>query len=258
MIPSPSINPSVLTEGTGGWPLEELAGMGYRGLELTPGDLRGGMVRHLAGELDLPVVCINAIPSLTPYLTGSLNDAVAWRRRETIDGLSRILSRMDEGGIPFMVVAPGRVAENYQTKEEARELLIGALRQLASGRRSEILLESMPFRPFGSSAEIRAIVQEVGLPNVRAALDVGHAMLCGEDPLESARALGSALRYLQIRDVDTRPGRALLDRHLPLGSGSADIAKLKRLVSGLPWSICISAPWSPVLEARRSLESMTQ
>jgi sugar phosphate isomerase/epimerase len=115
----------------------------------------------------------------------------------------------------------------------------------------------MPFRPFGSSAEILAIVQDVGLPNVGAALDIGHAMPCGEHPQESAEALGPALRYLQIRDVD-RPGRPLLDHHLPLGSGSADVLKLKRLASRLPWSICISAPWAPLREARRSLESITQ
>jgi sugar phosphate isomerase/epimerase len=258
MIPSPSINPSVLTEATGGWPLGELAAMGYRGLELTPGDLRGGTVRHLARELNLPVVCINAVPSLTPYLTGSLNDAVAWRRRQTIDWLSEALSLMDQDGIPFMVVAPGRLAENYQTKEEARDLLVDALKELASGRKSEVLLESMPFRPFAFSTEIRAIIQDVGLPNVRAALDIGHAMLCGEDPREAAEALGSALQYVQIRDVDIRPGRPLLDRHLPLGSGSADIPKLKGLVARLPWTMCISAPWSPLQEARRSLESMTQ
>lgn len=258
MIPSPSINPSVLTEATCGWPLEELSEMGYRGLELTPADVRGTSVLNLATELDLPVVCVNAIPSLIPYLTGSLNDAVAWRRRETIDGLSNILSRMDQEGIPFMVVAPGRVAQNYQTREEARQLLVSALREMASGRSSEILLESMPFRPFDSSSEIRAILQDVGLPNVGAALDAGHAMLCGEDPEESVKALGADLSYIQIRDVVLRPGRPLLDHHLPLGSGSADIAKLKRLVSGLPWSMCISAPRSPLREARRSLDSMIQ
>jgi sugar phosphate isomerase/epimerase len=256
MTTFPAVNPGFLTGQDRDWPLEELAEMGYAGLEVRPDDLGRGTWWETARELGIGTMCVNALPILTPYLTGSLSDAVSWRRKRTLDRLSEVLSWMGDHDVPFLVVAPGRRAENYQTEDQARDLLVSSLAELASSTEAEVLLESAPFRPFSTSPEILEIINEVDAPNVWAAMDVGHAMLSGEDPAESSRILGSKLRYLQIRDLEMRPGRAHLDRHLPLGRGSADISRIRRLAEGRKWSLCISAPHAPVEEARIAMRRM--
>ena len=251
----PAINPVYLTGANDGWPLAELAAAGYRGLELTPACLdRAASWGAAAAKAGLRPICVNALPDLRPYLTGSLSDAVERRRRETLGRLLRVLARMRERGVPFLVVAPSRLAENYQSPPEARALLIQSLRELAAAGDTTVLLEAAPFRLFASSAEIAAIVDEVGAPNVAAALDVGHALLNGENPADAAAALGERLRYLQLHDADLGPGVPRLDRHLPLGEGSLEKKQIAAAVGDLPFAVGITPASDPVAAARAALD----
>ncbi len=250
----PAVNPVHLTGSLSDWRLSELSSMGYRGLELTPACIPTADVwQPEVAKLGLWPVCVNALPELRPYLTGSLSDAVEWRRLGTIQRLTGVLKWMDARRIPFMVVGPSRLAENYQSKEEARSLLVTSVRDLASADKAQILLESMPFRLFGSSKDILGIIREVDRPNVGAALDVGHALLQGESPAEAAKVLGDRLRYVQVRDVDLRPGFPTLDAHLPLGQGSACVEDVRVAVGNLPWSLAVTAPGDPLGVAQSAL-----
>lgn len=251
---TPAINPVYLTGSMENWPLGELAAMGYRGLELPPECLETTSWLPAAKKAGLSPLCINALPDLCPYLTGSLSDAVPYRRRSTLDKLLKTLERMRGEGIPFLVVAPSRLAENYQSPAEARALLLEHLRELAGAGDTMILLEASPFRLFASSQEIAGIVDEVALPNVAAALDVGHALLAGESPSHAATTLGTGLKYVQVHDADVRPGIPLLDRHLPLGRGSLTKEEAKSAVAELPFAVGITAPDDPIPAARAALE----
>ena len=84
---NPAINAYYLTGSKDAWPLEELYEAGYRGLEV-PADCRdpGAGWRTDADRLGMPVVYVDALPWLTPYLTGSLHDNVSWRRRASGEG----------------------------------------------------------------------------------------------------------------------------------------------------------------------------
>jgi sugar phosphate isomerase/epimerase len=254
---SPAINPVYLTGSLTGWPLEELAAAGYRGLEVTPACLEVDAAWRTSAEKSrLGILCVNALHNLRPYLTGSLADAVAWRRRATLDTLLRTLGRMRELHIPYLVVAPSRLAEVYQTQPEARALLIASLRELAAAGDATILVQAGPARLYRTSKEIAALVDEAGRPNIGAALDVGHALLAHENPAEAANALGSRLRYVTVHDADLRPGAPKLDRHLPLGSGSAKPEEVRSAVGHLPWSVGISALDDPIKTARSAMKWM--
>jgi sugar phosphate isomerase/epimerase len=254
---SPGINPICLTGRIDGWPLAELAAAGYRSLELTPAclDAPDGW-RSAAEKAGLHLVAIDALHDLTPYLTGSLLDAIAWRREATLDRLRKSLSQMASWGIPYLVVAPGCLAENYQTPAEARALLIQSLRDLSAAAppKTAILLEGAPFRLFASSAEIAAVLDEVARPNVAAAVDIGHALLNGESPPAAVMALGPRLRYVRLHDADTRPGLPRLDRHLPLGEGMLTREESDATLRGPLWSVNIAAPSDPLRAARAALE----
>jgi len=255
---SPAINPVYLTGSMDHWPLAKLAQAGYKGLELIPACLdRIPQWKSAAEKAGLRPLCVNALPELRPYLTGSLSDAVAWRRRDTLHRLLKALEVMRKEEIPFLVVAPSRLAENYQSVEQARALLVESLKDLAGAGETTVLLEAAPFRMYASSSEIAKIVDEVGLPNVGAALDVGHALLAGESPATAASVLGQRLRYVQVHDADVRPGMPRLDHHLPLGTGSAKKEEVKAAVGKLPFAVGVTAPDEPFSVARKALEWLT-
>jgi len=254
---SPAINPVYLTGSVTDWPLADLAAAGYRGLELTPACLdRISTWKPAADKAAIRPVCVNALPELWPYLTGSLSDAVDRNRNATLQRLVRTLGRMREHGIPFLVVAPSRLAENYQSVDEARPLLVQSLRELAATGDTTILLVAAPFRLFGSAGEIAAIVDEVARPNVAAALDVGHAILNGESPSAAAKSLGARLRYVQVHDAEARPGVPRLDRHLPLGEGALTREEFKAAAGELPVAVGITPSGDPIGAARAALTWM--
>jgi sugar phosphate isomerase/epimerase len=249
----PAINPVFLTSSPDNWPLEDLASMGYRGLELTPLGLSRGPLEE-ADDLGMGLLSVNALPVLTRYLSGSLSDAIEWRRRKTLDGIAQVLEIMRTRDIPHLIVAPCKLAEIHQTEEEARDLLISSIVEIGELGPTSILLESGPYRLFQSSSEISSIIDDVDMKNVGAALDVGHTMMAGEDPSDSANVLGDRLRYLQVRDIDLTEGKPPMDHHLPLGRGSVDIGRIVDLIDVFPWSITVCAPESPLVAARSALK----
>jgi sugar phosphate isomerase/epimerase len=203
------------------------------------------------------LLCVNSLPVLITYISGSLSGAIEGRRRRILQRLSGVLERMRRLEVPFLVVAPGKLAEIYQTEEGARELLISSLVELAErGGPTWILVESAPYRLFSTSDRLADIIDDVDKKNVGAALDVGHSMMAGEEPIDSAQILGDRLKYVQIRDVEILDGIPPMDRHLPLGKGSVDTEQLVELVSGVPWSVTVCAHDSPLEAAREALKIM--
>ncbi len=250
----PAVNVRYLTGTSRSWPLEELYEAGYRGIEVTPDCLADpGAWLPAARRLGMDIVAVNAMPWLRPYLTGSLSDNVAWRRRATIARLKDILGAMTELGIPRLLVAPSRLAEVYQTPDEARALLVGSLRELAHVTDREVLLVAAPFRLFWSSSATASVVDEIARPNVGAGLDVGHALLADEQPDAAAAVLGNRLRYLQVHDAGIRPGRMRVDQRLVPGEGSLRRDALQAALSGRQWTLNVTARDDPVGAARRAL-----
>ena len=254
---TPLVNPLLLTGSPPPWPLAELASAGYRGLELGMSSLeRPDSWRPDAERAGLVPACVSAQQELWPYLTGSLSDGVAWRRRATLDRLLKGLASMRSLGISVLIVTPSRLAENYQNPAEARELLVASLRELADAGPTQILLASSPFRLFASSGEIATVLDQADRPNVAACLNVGHAALSGESPTSAANALGTRLRYVQVNDVALLHGLARLDQHLALGRGSVSKEEVLVAIRDRPWALTVTAPGSPVEAAREALSWM--
>jgi len=253
----PAVNVQYLTGSTRSWPLEELYEAGFRGIEVTPECLADpGRWLPASRALGMSIVAVNAMSLLRPYLTGSLTDNVTWRRRETVARLTDTLGAMTELGIPRLIVAPSRLAEIYQTPDEARQLLVAGLRTLADAGDREVLLVGAPFRLFWSSSATASVVDEVARPNVGAALDVGHALLADEQPDAAAAVLGARLRYVQVHDADIRPGRMRVDQHFVPGDGSLRREALMAALAGRQWTLNATAGDDPVGAARRALAWM--
>jgi len=131
---------------------------------------------------------------------------------------------------------------------------VESLRELAAAGPAMVLLESAPFRLFANASEIVSIVDEVGRPNVAAALDVGHALLSGNHPADEARTLGARLRYVHLHDADVRKGMPRLDRHMVPGTGSLERSEAKEAIGTLPFAVSVSASGDPVEAASLALK----
>ena len=81
----PGINPEFLTGGTRNWPLDKLHSIGYKALELNPRVLDSW--ESLSGH-EMGLLCVNSLPVLITYISGSLSGAIEWRRRRILEKLS--------------------------------------------------------------------------------------------------------------------------------------------------------------------------
>lgn len=82
-----------------------------------------------------------------------------------------------------------------------------------------------------SAPEIERLCE---LTDVAITLDIGHALLAGDDPVELLRTYGSRINHVHIKDVRTDVVRATLDApgtafpmaeaSVPLGAGDVDLA----------------------------------
>jgi sugar phosphate isomerase/epimerase len=258
-MPSPAINPVYLTGSLRNWPLHELAAMGYKGLEISPACLESlSTWKPVADAAELKPICVNALPELTPYLTGSLHDGVEHRRRATLDALLRALEIMNRKEISFLLIAPGRLAENYQNTEQAWELLVSSIEELSrAAGEVTILAQSVPHRLFNRTTDLAKLIDEIGSPRFAAAIDIGHLILCQASPADAVAELGDRLRYIQVHDVDIRPGLPRLDRHLPMGQGSLDREDIIPVLRALPIAVNCASPSNPLAAAKEALAWIT-
>jgi len=256
-----ALDPVMLTGDDDPGVVAEAKGRGFTDLVLPPRAIDGPRAGAWGASLDRAgcrVLAVNAVTELTPYLDGSLSDSVPRRREQVVRRLVSLLQPMAAMGARWLVVAPGRVAENYQSPDEARGTYVRSLRELANACPTGVcvLAEAMPLRLTAHAADLWTVLQEAAHPRLGAALDMGHTLLGGDRPAGATALLRDALRLLLVDDADLTPGRARLDRHLPPGRGAlapADVAYLADLP--VRWVLNVRAPagedpWSLAEAAR--------
>lgn len=104
--------------------------------------------------------------------------------------------------------------------ERQEQYLVQALQELADFAPGLYLcLENLvyPHELYRSPAEMRELVRKVGRPNVRATLDVGHAVVSGYDPVDFVHENAGLISHVHLHD-----NHGTVDEHLPLGEGTID------------------------------------
>lgn len=148
-------------------------------------------------------------------------------RHGAVEELKHCLKVFGKLGAPWMNVHPGRqpplhdwaftIGRNLQSLRE----LLPVARDCGVG----LMLENIPgeYNSAGELAELLEPLPEVGLH-----LDIGHAnlVLKGNTTENILAAFGSRLRHVHLHD--NKGGQA--DLHLPLGTGTVDIAHNLRLL----------------------------
>jgi hydroxypyruvate isomerase len=178
-----------------------------------------------ARDAGLPCVCINAPPG--DVAKGDFGyAAVASRKQEFLAGITQALEYADALGAGAVHVlsgthvgsqanAHGEPAENSTYTAHLREAA-----ELCAKSQKTLLIEPLnpvdrPGYLMSRQAEARAVVDALGLPNVKIMYDLYHAQMSGEDLVENLRLNWAILGHVQIADAPGRhePGTGQIDFH---------------------------------------------
>lgn len=141
-------------------------------------------------------------------------------RRASVDDLKACVDWLAAAGGTSLVVHPGGLSDADQL--ESRRLgLVASLAELADHARGTgvvLCIENLPpgVHPGSRSAELAAVVAELGRPEIALALDTGHANITSSAAAETLDS-GPWLRTTHVHDNDGRH-----DTHLPPGLGTVD------------------------------------
>lgn len=94
-----------------------------------------------------------------------------------------------------------------------------------------LALEPEPLLVIGSTQDALDFMAEVGSPQLKINLDIGHAQVTDEDVAASVRSLGTAIVHLHLEDIADR-----VHRHLPFGQGDIPFDMVRLVLAEVGYS----------------------
>ncbi|MCX5672292.1 MAG: sugar phosphate isomerase/epimerase [Planctomycetota bacterium] len=125
------------------------------------------------------------------------------------------------------LISPTGQPLSGEPRELLRERLLEGLDTvvgLADRAGVDLALEPEPGQLLETSAEFKALLDEVGHPRLGANVDVGHVWCAGDDPADSVRLLAPHLKHLHLEDIKGRRHYHLI----PGEGGEIDFAGIRR------------------------------
>lgn len=198
-------------------------------------------VKRIKGELGAGFTVHGPI---TDIHLGSLNQKMREAAFEEIRGSLRFARAIGASLVVFHP-APGILAmpggewskQDYhlprKTGEMVRqeEYLVRAVKDLADYAPDLLIgLENLvfPHELYRSPVELQELIRKVNRSNVGLTLDVGHAAVCGQKPMDFLNLLADEVFHVHLHD-----NHGAVDEHLPLGEGVIDyvavVQSLKKL-----------------------------
>jgi len=208
--------------------LSTLANQGFRVIELIcdppqayPSDLsaaRRQEIRRLAATMGVTLSLHTPIKDLNPAASNPRVRAICRAEYQETIHLAADL------GADTVVVHTGYKSLFTVPPEEAYAVALDTLAAVAQEAEKLGVVLAVENVGIGASqflitpADHAALVDKLDSRAVVAAMDVGHSILMGWQPVEHAQALGGRLRYIHLQD-----GSGRSDDHLPLGDGVLDL-----------------------------------
>ncbi len=251
-----------------------IAAIGYEGLELMadvphawpsgllPGardDLRRSMERAGLHFSNVNAFMMNAIADFRqPYWHPSYLEADEGYRRVRIDHTRRALSLCAELGAPHITTEPGGPIAAGQSRQEAIDLFVEALKPLAEHAHDEgvlLLIEPEPGLLCETTDQYLEVFERVDSPSIGLNFDVGHAYCMAEVLSTQIRKLAKHTRHYHLEDIaDTR-----IHHHLIPGTGAIDFAEVIAAIRATGYDGWLTVELYPNVDdpdgaARRAIE----
>jgi sugar phosphate isomerase/epimerase len=153
--------------------------------------------------------------------------------RESLDDLKTSLDWLAELGGKVLVIHPGTLSD--PADQDARAQALGRnLNLLADHAQSlgiTLTVENMPpgVHPGQSMSDLAEVVRALDRPQIRLALDTGHARITSS-PSSAALVAGSLLKTTHVHDND-----GFHDTHLPPGEGVIEWPVLARALEAIDY-----------------------
>ncbi len=221
-----------------------IAAAGYKAVEVladhphayppTYSEHEARRLRERLESIGLEVVAVNANTAMA-YFTPlpekltfepSLISPDAQHRQDRLDIFRGAMALANILGAPVVTITGGQPLA-AETDEVYRERLLEGLEavvEAADLAGVDLALEPEPGQFIETTADLKAILDEVDHPRLGANLDVGHAWCAGDDPAEAARSLGPHLKHLHLEDIKDRVHFHLI----PGEGGEIDFPAIRR------------------------------
>jgi sugar phosphate isomerase/epimerase len=220
---------------------ERIAALGYEGLELLadvphawPAGLLESQKRAIRAAMDrtglafsnINAFMMNAINDFRqPYWHPSFLEPDPHYRRVRIDHTRRALTLCAELGAPHITTEPGGPLAEGQSRQEAIDLFVAALKPLADHAAKLgvlLLIEPEPGLLLETSDQYLEVAERVNAPSIGLNFDVGHAFCVGEDLPRAISKLAPHIRHYHLEDI----AATRLHHHLVPGAGAIDFAQV--------------------------------
>jgi xylose isomerase len=189
---------------------------GLDGLELTyPADFGDvDLLKTLLADYGFGVSAVNVRSRRTgKWLRGSFTSPHAAERAEVVDDFRQAMDMAAEIGAPRITTCPLNDGHDYAFEMNYLDAYAYAEQTLSAicehSRAVKVCIEYKWNDPrtrclLASAGETLAFCQSVGAENLGVTLDIGHALLAGERPAQSAALLARAgkLFYVHLNDND--------------------------------------------------------
>jgi sugar phosphate isomerase/epimerase len=253
---------------------ERIAAMGYAGLELmadvphawpagllpgTKDGLRRAMERTGLRFSNVNAFMMNAIADhRQPYWYPSFIEPDEGYRRVRIDHTRRALTLCRELGAPHITTEPGGPIAPGQTRREAIDAFVEALKPLAEHAEREgvlLLIEPEPGLLLETTDQYLEVAERVGSPAIGLNFDVGHAFCMSEDLPRQIAKMAPHTRHYHLEDI----AATRVHHHLIPGLGAIDFAEVIAAIRGTGYDGWLTVELYPNVDdpdgaARRALE----
>lgn len=190
--------------------VQQAAALGFMHVDVVALAERPDAHRQALADADLLVAC-------TPLGRGlpeghTLDAPETASRRAAVDALKRQLADAAQLGATQAYVVSGT-----DSSAEGLARFAGAcqvLAEYAGQRMVSLCVEHIPGRALATAAATLSWLRQLGHPNLRLLLDVGHCLITQEDPAAVIQQAGSLLGYVHFDDND-----GVGDLHWPLLTG---------------------------------------
>ena len=218
-----------------------IAALGYEGLELMADvphawpaymlegpkqGIRDAMARNNLAFSNVNAFMMHAVDDHRQHFWHpSFLEPDANYRRVRIDHTRRALSLCAELGAPHITTEPGGPIDPSQTRQQAIDLFVEALKPLAEHADKlgvGLLVEPEPDLLAETTDQYLEIAERVNAPSIGLNFDVGHAYCMSEDIPRQIAKLAKHIKHYHFEDI--APTR--VHHHLIPGLGAIDFAEV--------------------------------
>ena len=230
---------------------DHIAAAGYEAVEiladvphaypLTYSEHQARRLKERLDGLGLRAVAINANTAMgyfTPVpkdltFEPSLISADEVQREDRIALIRRAMALANALESPVVTLTTGQPLSG-EPAEVLRDRLWAGLEQVVQAADLagvDVAIEPEPGQFIETSADLKALLDEVDHPRLGANLDVGHVWCAGDEPPEAIRLLGRHLKHLHLEDIQDRR-----HYHLIPGLGEIDFKAIRRALDAVGYS----------------------